>query len=491
MAHSTNPTDRWDCIYINDKPVAEAQFKKIENHFKSLNQRENIQASEFELLTATAFQLFNEHNVTFGVVEVGMGGTLDSTNILNNQVVSVIGKIAHDHQNFLGTTLLEIAQHKAGILRPNVPYIVNPANEFAVKGVIHDYAKMVGAGPEIDPLAELQNELRSPEDHRDWEGFISKRPSFQRHNALLAYFAVKQALDGRASLMKSLKPLKEPNLPGRCEKHAVPFIFNSDAPNLLVDGAHNADAAAALDEYVSKMYRRQWIAGTAAPPNGWPITWVMAMSEGKDPATVLEKLLKPGDSLVLTTFGPVDGMPWVKPMPPTRILETAEQLIPDIPGIVVPTPGVHRALIAARELAASSGSLMVLTGSLYLVGDFLREKAQWKPSAEALAKMNAQEKRRVFRFLSSQTEGKSSLSLAKETEDADFDDVDQEQREETVTDDLYRPTQGSRKTLASVDADSEKTTKAERTSSSPQRSPRKKDPLEQYFRDIEPTKGNR
>jgi folylpolyglutamate synthase/dihydrofolate synthase len=104
--------------------VSEREFLKVEDHYKRLNERNQINASEFELLTATAFTLFNENKVDVGIIEVGMGGKLDATNILNNQVVSVISKVARDHENFLGNTLEEIASHKAGILRPNVPFIV-------------------------------------------------------------------------------------------------------------------------------------------------------------------------------------------------------------------------------------------------------------------------------------------------------------------------------------------------------------------------------
>lgn len=483
---------RWDCIYINDKPVGERQFKAAENHFKSLSKRENIQASEFELLTATAFLLFNQANVRFGIVEVGMGGTLDATNILNNQVVSVITKLAHDHQNFLGNSLHEIALHKAGILRRNVPYIINPANELPVQLDIRDVANEVGAGPHINVHAELEHELTSRADWRDWEKFAFKLPHFQQHNALLAYFAVKQALNGSARLLQSLRALEKVRNPGRCEMHDFPPVFLNTVPDLLVDGAHNEDAAAALGEYVNNYYREQMSTREGRlrpkPRGGWPITWVMAMSEGKDPVKVLQKLLRPGDSIILTTFGPVDGMPWVKPMAPTKILEAARKVVPDITGLVLTKPGVLRALMASRFLAGTH-SRIVLTGSLYLVGDFLREKTRSKVTRTQRQRLKKKWQNRINHFLSQQSDELASTvvedsdeedPIGKE-EDLDIEDADDE--DDRVQDlgksEIKRQMEG-------IQSEDDVTTDAPRSPS--KRSSRKgKDPMEQYFGPSSPT----
>jgi folylpolyglutamate synthase len=395
---------RWDCIRINNKLVNEAKFKKVEEHFKSLNQRENIQASEFELLTATAFQLFNDHNVQYGIVEVGMGGRLDSTNILNNQVVSVIAKIAHDHQNLLGNTLEEIARHKAGILRPNVPYIVNPRNEWHVQEVIDEIAKEIGAGPRIDGANVLKKELPGPEDMRDWEKFAANLPGFQVDNALLAFCAVKQALGGGVGLRKSLIALQnlQSHLPGRCESIAVPDVFGSEDRKMLIDGAHNPDAAQALERWVSGSVRfttvEQQKTAKAMPPSGWPVTWVIAMTDGKDPREFLRRLVRSGDNFVFTTFGAVEGMPWVEPMDPHDLCEIAEEMFPENIGIVVPERNTHRALMAAKHLAGN-GLPIVLTGSLYLVGSFLRELTTPEFKRSNFEKMDWQEKNRVNKTL--------------------------------------------------------------------------------------------
>lgn len=404
---------RWDCIRINDRPVSEHVFKKVEGHVLALDKRENIQASEFELLTATAFQLFNDHKVDVGVVEVGMGGKLDATNILNNQVVSVIAKIAHDHQSFLGNTLQEIATHKAGILRPNIPYIVNPTNKWNVHKVIDDVAQKVGAGPRLHGDTEQLRETLYVS--KEWMDFSNGLCPFQKDNAVLAYLAVTEALKSLGEPIQALQYLlpgiKSRKILGRFQRTSARAVFGSSGEKILIDGAHNEDAAEALNEYIQHNLRRHPIEKTEEcstsktllhpPKDGWPLTWVVAMSAGKDAHSVLKHLLKSGDNVVVTSFGPVDGMPWVKPMDPNDILKAAEEVTPGISGIAIPELGAHRALCAAKYLA-DQPSRIILTGSLYFISDFLREKAAWKKDESAFdfSAIDEQERNRIYHFLS-------------------------------------------------------------------------------------------
>ncbi|KAF1970504.1 Mur ligase [Bimuria novae-zelandiae CBS 107.79] len=375
---SPHLVNRWDCININSEPVSEREFRKVEDHFINLNQRENINASEFELLTATAFTLFNENKVDVGVIEVGMGGKLDATNILNNQVVSVIAKIARDHQGFLGDTLEEIASHKAGILRPNVPYLVNPMNDIWVHQVIEDYAREIGAGPRI--LVDTQELSSTLFKSAYFKAFAEGKLPYQLDNAVmafLAYLQVLRSMDLSADWKQNVKILKglknKTVLQGRQHSVKVPVVFGSFR-QVLVDGAHNEDAADTLRDYVKKKLegRPPSKKYESVDSNGkWPITWVIAMTEGRDPRAFLRKLLKPGDNIITTSFNPVEGMPWVKPLDPKVLLSVAKELRPDITGLAIPKRGVYRALCAAKYLSPSAH--IVLTGSLYLVGDFFRE----------------------------------------------------------------------------------------------------------------------
>jgi folylpolyglutamate synthase/dihydrofolate synthase len=401
--------------------VEEALFRKIEKHYQDLSIREGISASNFEILTATAFHIFNEAQVKIGIVEVGMGGTLDATNVLNNQAVSVISKIARDHQGFLGNTLEEIALHKAGILRPDVPYLINPNNEGNVQDIIDEYARSIGAGPrlEYDPPGFskmlFQNGDRPP------------NPTAQRENVMLAARSTMAAME---SLGREMKPFVMSHIlhgskhfayPGRLDMVRVPPVFGEPSTNssrakgrhILVDGAHNPDAAQLLHEHVGRTLRRREIPGVKIPSRGWPITWVLAMTEGKDAKKYLTRLLKRGDNVITTTFGPVDGMPWVKPMDPRRLLDIATSVDRGITGLVVAEDGPLRALCAAKHLRSFEGPI-VLTGSLYLAGDFYRdlqanygsgywENAEFEETRKKFTAMLEEEKHRVNQLLSFNT----------------------------------------------------------------------------------------
>ncbi|KAJ4357997.1 folylpolyglutamate synthase [Didymosphaeria variabile] len=411
--------NRWDCININNEPVSEKEFLRVENHYKQLSERENINASEFELLTATAFTLFNEKKVDVGIIEVGMGGKLDATNILNNQVVSVISKIARDHQGFLGNTLEEIASHKAGILRPNVPFIVNPMNDFGVHEVIEDYAKEIGAGPRL--LVDTVDLREHVFNTSFWRDFADGLLPFQRDNAVLAFLAyieVLKSLKLNSNMHKAVQMLSKirnkQTLPGRQQRLFVPVVFGN-RKDVLVDGAHNPDAAESLLAYVEKNLRARPANSpnnVYNPPNKdntHHITWVLAMTEGKDPRQVLETLLRPGDYVLTTDFGPVDGMPWVTPMGPKALLSIAHEVCPRIRGLAISKRGVYRALCAAKYISKSAH--IVLTGSLYLVGDFFREhqvgQRCYKDSEEfpSIQEIDLEERARVNEFLDEAARG--------------------------------------------------------------------------------------
>jgi len=204
--------------------------------------------------------------------------------------------------------------------------------------------------------------------------------------------------------------------PGRLQRIRVPAVFGSyDKPGgqeILVDGAHNPDAAKVLVDCVNKVNRRGYIEGSGHHPRfGWPVTWVLAMTEGKDASEYLRVLLQPGDHVIATTFGPVDGMPSVKPMDPEKLLDVAKSVQERITGLAMPKDGAFRALLAAKHLT-KSGLPVVLTGSLYLVGDFHREaRSRSSPNywydpeleedRENIKAMSREEQARVNRLLSS------------------------------------------------------------------------------------------
>ncbi|PLB38972.1 dihydrofolate synthase [Aspergillus candidus] len=349
--------DRWDCITIGESVVQESLFRHIEAQVKLRDQTLGIGASEFELLTATAFEIFNHERVEIGVVEVGMGGRLDATNILNNVLVSVIAKIGLDHQALLGNTIEEITREKAGILKPGVPCVVDGTNSPEVLSTLDARVKELG-------LTATYTNPNAPSDLSPSLGGVFRDLDLlphQRANMCGAVSALKLAVPRvrPGSDVDSLIPqLSNVEWPGRLQKIVLNPLITRTEP-VLLDGAHNAQSAEVLGQYVEQKLRSQ----------GKNVTWVVAASRGKDVTSLFHSFIKPGDQVATTTFGPVDGMPWVKAAE-TEELAACVRSIPEIGEVKSFGDDILGALNWASGNAG--GGSMAIAGSLYLVSDILR-----------------------------------------------------------------------------------------------------------------------
>lgn len=344
-ARFTSPhlVDRWDCIAIDDAPVSEELFLDTEERVKRRNLEDGVGATEFELLTATAFEIFHRQNVDYGVIEVGLGGRLDATNVLKQKAVTVIAKIGLDHQAFLGNTVEEIALQKAGIMRRGVPCVVDGTNQPSIMRVIEEHAKEVGA------------ELHYPE--------AVSAPGLEPHqlqNLACAHLAFRLARpEGKRSLEDLLPLIRQLEWPGRLQKLDLSKVTGRQQ-DVLLDGAHNSQSAEVLAAYVQRHLRAQ----------GQPVTWVVAATQGKDMDGIFGLLLQPGDRVSAVRFGPVDGMPWVKPSDPAELLAVASKYGVEPSQQHDAGDNVRGALEWASERAGDSP--LVIAGSLYLVSSVLR-----------------------------------------------------------------------------------------------------------------------
>ena len=349
--------DRWDCISIDDNTVDRAFFYAVEDIVKARNRYDGIAASEFEVLTATAFEIFTRKNVEVGVVEVGMGGRLDATNVLQKPAVTVITKIGQDHQDYLGKTLEAIAEHKAGIMKPRTPCLVDGTNLPIVIETLERNAESTLASPFsliYHDMTQIDNEIGKFLETRRLE-------PHQFVNIRLAIQAVRMTLSQMNRSISSerlIAGIDNTSWPGRLQMINIQHLIRCPA-DVLLDGAHNPESAAVLGSYVDSRLRE----------DGLPVTWVIGITNGKDARALLSKLLRPEDSLIAVSARPVDGMPWVKAMEPGEIINAGKAIFPNL-----------QVLLSSRELedalrvaVASAGhSRIVITGSLYLVSDTLR-----------------------------------------------------------------------------------------------------------------------
>ncbi|KAG8624458.1 hypothetical protein KVT40_007525 [Elsinoe batatas] len=394
-ARFTSPhlIDRWDCITINENVVSKSTFDQVEAQVKDRNLRNGIGASEFEVLTATAFEIFTRAKVDIGVVEVGMGGRLDATNILGQPLpedietdlagdwrshrplplATAITAIGLDHQKFLGSSIEEIAREKAGILKPRVPVIAARQTESAVERVLAEQASALSAGDvcfvsDKTTMEHVWTENGKPAVTAENQIIQARWP-----NGAIAVQLVWKALSqlGRlegvpsALLIQTLKDICQ--IPGQTRWAGRLETINlspitSRKTTALLDGAHNAQSAQMLRNHLDQLGRER-------------TTWIVAASQGKDLAEMLRILLREGDTVFAVEFGPVDGMPWVMPQESLDIAKNASSLI----------HGQHQAygrdvLRAAKDASFKEGRI-VIAGSLYLVGDVLRLLRQFERGA--------------------------------------------------------------------------------------------------------------
>lgn len=303
--------------------------------------------SPFEAETATAFRVFNKMHVPYGIVEVGMGGATDATNAMKRKAVTIISKIGLDHQEYLGNTIENIAKVKAGIMRKNVPCIVDHTNPPSVIHVLRQHAREIGT----DIILTWKGEpLLMTLNNEKWE-----LESYQVQNLLCAAMAFRHLFPRLPIDFNKLLSM-DPFLPGRLETVRVDSPSIETPRDILVDGAHNMLGIEALGSYVDKRLRTPDV----------PVTWVMGMSASKDKPVleIIDKLVQPHDNFAMVEFsqGPNDP----QPAPANYGTEHARSLLqsPD-DQIYDGPPDISAALPWA--VAKSEGGPVVVTGSLYLI----------------------------------------------------------------------------------------------------------------------------
>lgn len=307
----------------------------------------------YETLLALTLVYFAQEHVDVAVVEVGLGGRLDGTNVIV-PVVAAITSVGFDHTDVLGETLEEIAFEKAGIAKPGVPLVV-AAEDKGAFAVIVEQARQAGA-PVVDARAAaipIEN-VRIERDAQSFEVRTASAPyaietrmlgSFQRRNAATAIVTMEQLPAAlRPSPAQIESAFAELVIPGRMEVYP-------GHPTVIFDIAHNVEKTEELVRSLRERYAER------------RFTFVVAIGASKDAAQILRTLASLPSNFVFTSFDTA-GREATNPMRLLRIAETIGTW-----GRVVNDP-VEALSVARRNAAADD--VIVVTGSTFLVAT-LRE----------------------------------------------------------------------------------------------------------------------
>lgn len=209
---------------------------------------EGIPLSQFEVITAISFLYFKEKKCDYCILETGLGGRYDATNVIKKPLLTVITKISMDHVGVLGNTIAEIASEKAGIIKPKVPVVTVPQEPAAME-IIQKAAKENAASLKIVSKANAKSVSvglsGTAFQYNNTEYKLNLLGLHQVENALLTIAAVNALLPELSSDIVSAA-LKNVNHPARME-------LISFEPFVLLDGAHNPDGAAALAEFLKSI----------------------------------------------------------------------------------------------------------------------------------------------------------------------------------------------------------------------------------------------
>jgi folylpolyglutamate synthase/dihydrofolate synthase len=343
--------------------------------FPNLNRFEPL--SEFEIQAAVALNEFNTNpDVDVGIVEVGMGGTTDATNIMPKKTVTVISHIGHDHTQYLGNTLVDIAYTKAGIFAHRAPVVIDGRNTKPVLDALVTEARRHGAPFYITTMRNiLPKHVAS--NMVVFEGYCAKM-RLQRYtidNLLCAYLAVRLTLDrmrimdweaymNHDTLVKVIDDIiANATPPGRLQMITLPESYGRSEP-IIVDGAHNLLGASVLGEALRE-YRD---ADT-------PVTWVVALSESPDktPAEFLRNLpVDPLDNFAAIEYRvPDDSIP--PPVASQKLLDGVASNVGDVhDDAVYPKGHIMSEDLLRWAIQKAQGGPIVITGSMYMLRDLFR-----------------------------------------------------------------------------------------------------------------------
>lgn len=319
---------------INERFMINSQMISDEQlcYYVSIIRQFNLNLSQFEIMTLVFFLFVQDNDIDYVLLEVGIGGLLDTTNFIT-PIASVITSVGLDHVELLGDTIGKVAYQKAGIIKENIPVFIGRLDRQAID-VISDVAKSKNA-----PLIKTADKFSVYNDQIITEGValdIALQGIYQKDNLTLALTVASDVLKNEWSLEITQKCLKHVQWKGRFEKVI-------EKPCVIVDGAHNPHGIQGLiDTLQSPKYKHS------------RVQILFAALSKKDYVAMLT-LLQQYFPVALTTFDAVS-------IPQEKISYT------DIP-VGIELVEDYKAYVR-KYVQEPTSDLLVVTGSLYFVSEF-------------------------------------------------------------------------------------------------------------------------
>ncbi|WP_013322417.1 bifunctional folylpolyglutamate synthase/dihydrofolate synthase [Gloeothece verrucosa] len=308
--------------------------------------------TQFEVITAAAWLYFAQKRVDIAIMEVGLGGRLDATNVCDHPLVSVITSISREHWQVLGPTVAHIAGEKAGILKPGCATVIGNLPPDA-KAVVASRLQLLNCPAVwVSPSSPMKQGWAKYTGNRTIEYPLALLGDIQLMNSAIAIAVLERLQEQGFEISDAaiVSGMAKTRWSGRIQW--IEWLNRS----ILIDGAHNPAAALSLRQYVDSLNQ--------------PVSWVMGILSTKDHQDIFEALLRPGDRLYLVP------VPEQATADPAVLAALAKEVCPHL-DLVKPMSDLFSCLEVAinedpalEDLNKSSERVIVLCGSLYLLGYF-------------------------------------------------------------------------------------------------------------------------
>ena len=319
-------------ISVNGENISEVELNQIISLINKKDAELNLGLTEFEILTAAAFIYFKKKNVDIAILETGLGGRLDATNVIKKPLISVITSISFDHKERLGDTIEKIAFEKAGILKKGSKCtFLKTNNGFET---LKNEAIKKGAILVEDDLDVIVENNIAKINGEDFE--FNLNGDFQKENLKLALLAI-NSLDFKIKKETIKNALKNVSWRFRMDK------INYKGKNLLIDSCHNPDGARVLAEYLKKYEKNK------------KIKFIFGCLKNKEYEKILDTIYKPEFDFCFYEFNYPNALKY------ENLDEKYKNKIREIKNPMF-------------EIEQNDYELCILAGSIYMLGKIFKGK---------------------------------------------------------------------------------------------------------------------